>query len=151
MCEWQTPSSDGWSACSEECSHGGPIRFKRNGEWVEESWPEIIGRRAGNYVKMPPYQGTDVEAAWRVLTVHHLDGDKANLRWWNLAALCQRCHLEIQAKVVLERVYPFEHSEWFKPYVAGYYAYVYLGEEVGREQALERMDELLGLELSSAT
>ena len=37
----------------------------------------------------------------RVLTVHHLDGDKANIRWWNLVALCQVCHLIIQAKVVL--------------------------------------------------
>lgn len=57
------------------------------------------------------------------LTVHHLDGDKANNAWWNLAPLCQRCHLHIQAKVVMARVWMFEHSEWFKPYVAGYYAH----------------------------
>jgi 5-methylcytosine-specific restriction endonuclease McrA len=31
------------------------------------------------------------------LTVHHLDGDKANCAPWNLVALCQRCHLSIQA------------------------------------------------------
>jgi 5-methylcytosine-specific restriction endonuclease McrA len=31
------------------------------------------------------------------LTVHHLDGDKANCAGWNLVALCQRCHLSIQA------------------------------------------------------
>ena len=59
---------------------------------------------------------------WRVLTVHHLDGDKANCQWFNLAALCQRCHLTIQGKVVMERVWAFEHSPWFVPYVAGYYA-----------------------------
>ena len=35
------------------------------------------------------------------LTVHHLTGDKANMRWWNLAPLCQRCHLHIQGKVVM--------------------------------------------------
>ena len=64
----------------------------------------------------------DVES-WHVLTVHHLDGDKANCRWWNLAALCQRCHLHIQAKVKMERVWMFDHSEWFVPYVAGYYAH----------------------------
>jgi hypothetical protein len=58
-----------------------------------------------------------------VLTVHHLDGDKSNCRWWNLAALCQRCHLKIQGRVIMERVWMFDHSEWFKPYVAGYYAY----------------------------
>jgi hypothetical protein len=32
------------------------------------------------------------------LTVHHLDGDKANCSTYNLVALCQRCHLSIQAK-----------------------------------------------------
>jgi hypothetical protein len=57
-----------------------------------------------------------------ILTVHHLDMDPANNEWWNLAALCQRCHLCIQSKVVMEQYWMFEHSEWFKPYVAGYYA-----------------------------
>ena len=28
-----------------------------------------------------------------VLTTAHLDHDKNNNRFWNLAALCQRCHL----------------------------------------------------------
>lgn len=59
----------------------------------------------------------------RVLTVHHLDGDKSNDHWWNLLALCQCCHLMIQAKVIPERQWMFEHSAWFKPYVAGYYAF----------------------------
>ena len=57
------------------------------------------------------------------LTVHHLDLDPSNCRWWNLAPLCQRCHLHIQAKVVMERPYLFDHTAWFKPYVAGRYAY----------------------------
>src|SRR5690606_39863221 len=39
----------------------------------------------------------------RMLTVHHLDGDKANCAWWNLAALCQVCHLVIQGRVVIDR------------------------------------------------
>ena len=69
---------------------------------------------------------------WRILTVHHLDGDKSNCRWWNLAALCQRCHLHIQAKVKMDRVWIFEHSTWFKPYVAGYYAFQYgLPDDIG--------------------
>lgn len=58
-----------------------------------------------------------------MLTVHHIDLNKSNCRWWNLAALCQRCHLQIQHKVIIERTYMFEHSKWFKPYVAGYYAF----------------------------
>lgn len=56
------------------------------------------------------------------LTVHHLDGDKSNCRWYNLPPLCQRCHLTIQARVIMHRPWLYEHSEWFKPYVAGYYA-----------------------------
>jgi hypothetical protein len=56
------------------------------------------------------------------LTVHHLDIDPSNCAWWNIPALCQRCHLHIQGKVIMERFYLFEHSEWFKPYLAGYYA-----------------------------
>ena len=61
-------------------------------------------------------------AAGYTLTVHHLVIDPSNCAWWNLAPLCQRCHLQIQAKVVMERVWMFEHSAWFRPYVAGYYA-----------------------------
>lgn len=56
------------------------------------------------------------------LTVHHLDIDPSNCAWWNIPALCQRCHLTIQSKVVMEREYMFPHSEWFKPYVYAYYA-----------------------------
>jgi 5-methylcytosine-specific restriction endonuclease McrA len=58
------------------------------------------------------------------LTVHHIDLNKTNCEWWNLAALCQRCHLQIQHKVIIEQPYMFEHSDWFKPYVAGYYAFI---------------------------
>ena len=95
----------------------------------------------------------DVRARWRILTVHHLTGSwgnthaaKADCRWWNLAALCQRCHLSIQGRVRMAQTYPFEHSEWFRPFAAGYYASVYLGEELTREEAMARMDELLALE-----
>lgn len=56
------------------------------------------------------------------LTVHHLDIDPSNCAWWNIPALCQRCHLTIQGKVIMERYFMFAHSEWFKPYLAGYYA-----------------------------
>lgn len=58
------------------------------------------------------------------LTVHHLTGEKNNCAWWNCPALCQRCHLSIQGKVTMSQPWMFEHSEWFKPYVAGYYAHV---------------------------
>lgn len=39
----------------------------------------------------------DLESG-HVLTVHHLDGDPSNCVHKNLVALCQRCHLHIQAR-----------------------------------------------------
>jgi len=62
-------------------------------------------------------------AAGYTLTVHHLDLDPSNCRWWNLPALCQRCHLKIQAKVIMNRPWLYEHTPWFRPYVRGYYAF----------------------------
>lgn len=110
------------------------------------NWPEIAQR-------------TKDEAGWRcvrcgiahgpppnVLTVHHLDGDKSNCRWFNLVALCQRCHLIIQARVIIARPWIFNHSDWFKPYVAGYYAWRYLSLDLTRADVMARLDELLGLE-----
>lgn len=135
-----------WSPCDKRCTHGGPIRYHFGDEdwcdWggvAELGWPALRGRIGEEAVVV-------VEAQWRILTVHHLDNDKANCRWWNLAALCQRCHLQIQGKVQMARVYPFEHSEWFRPYAAGYYAWAYLGQDLTRAEVDERMDDLLGLE-----
>lgn len=71
----------------------------------------------------------------RILTVHHLDGDKDNNRWWNLLALCQSCHLRVQARVIPERPWLFPHTTWFVPYVCGFYAWYYGHEEISREQA----------------
>lgn len=78
------------------------------------------------------------------LTVHHIDMDKSNCEWWNLAALCQRCHLQIQSKVIIEQYYMFEHSNWFKPYVAGYNAH-YHGYPTDREYVMDNLDHLLRL------
>lgn len=85
-------------------------------------------------------------ASGHTLTVHHLDIDPSNSSWWNLLALCQRCHLSIQGRVYLSRPWVFEHSEWFKPYVAGWYAHHYLGEDLTRDEVMARLDELLALE-----
>ncbi len=64
----------------------------------------------------------DVESH-HILTVHHLDGNKANCDDWNLATLCQRCHLHIQAKVKMDQLFfpeILEVSDWFKPHLEGY-------------------------------
>ena len=65
-----------------------------------------------------------------VLTVHHLEMDPANCADWNLAALCQRCHLRIQGKVDFHQPWMFEHSEWMKPHVEGFKAAVGLQEAI---------------------
>lgn len=115
-----------WSPCDSGCHHGGPVRLQK----VEVPRPDFV----------------QVEAQWRILTVHHLDEDKSNCRWWNLAALCQRCHLRMQRAVVMDRPWHLEHSDWFKPYAAGFYAWKYLGEDLTRDETMERIDELLALE-----
>jgi hypothetical protein len=83
----------------------------------------------------------------RILTTHHFDGNKANDEWWNLLALCQVCHLKIQGKVDPEIPFIFEHSDWLKPFVAGFYAKKYEGRLITRDEAERRMDELLAYEL----
>ncbi len=130
-----------WSACDRLCDHGPPRRSCTSDEpeWhLESEWGQL---------PRPQFWREDirVEAQWRILTVHHLNGHKNDCRWWNLAALCQRCHLTIQGRVKMEREWPWEHSEWFKPYVAGFYAATLLGEELSRAEVESRMDELLDL------
>jgi hypothetical protein len=142
----QHPYSGGgeWSTCDERCTHRGPVRLSYDaddGSRVERL-PHDLATEAGVVVGY----GKTVEARWRILTVHHLDGDKANCRWWNLVALCQRCHLQIQGKVKMDRRWLHEHSAWFRPYVAGYYAFVYAGVELTRPEVEARMNELLALE-----
>lgn len=120
--------------CDDRCAHSG--RWKRTfGKSHIAAVPHAVGRR---WV-------WEYEAKRRVLTVHHLDGHKANLCWWNLLALCQVCHLQIQAKVDPRRPYLWEHKDWFKPYAAGFYAYWHGGLEVGRDETEARLDEFLRL------
>lgn len=61
-------------------------------------WPEIAERvkRAARW-RCEDCDHRHEPAAGYTLTVHHLDGDKSNCHWRNLVALCQRCHLRIQA------------------------------------------------------
>lgn len=81
----------------------------------------------------------------RVLTVHHLDGDKANSAWWNLLALCQVCHLTIQAKVIPGRPYLWEHKPWFKVYAAGFYAWWFAGLLPTRAEVEADLDRFLAI------
>lgn len=60
-----------------------------------DNWPEIaeqIKRDAGYCCE----KCGSPSVPRRVLTVHHLDLDKANVTYENLVALCQVCHLHVQ-------------------------------------------------------
>lgn len=109
-----------WSPCDERCAHG---------------------KQATKYIDVEGFR----VARWRILTVHHLNGDKADCRWWNLLATCQRCHLSVQSRVDPFVPYPWEHSEWFRIYAAGFYASKYLALDLTREETEARIDELLEL------
>lgn len=61
-------------------------------------------------------------AVGRTLTVHHFDGNKANCERWNLMALCQACHLSVQARVDPRTPIFFDPRPWAMPYIAGVYA-----------------------------
>jgi 5-methylcytosine-specific restriction endonuclease McrA len=106
-------------------------------------WPEIakkVKNEAGwKCVRCGHHH--EVETGY-VLTVHHLDLDPANNEWWNIPPLCQRCHLHIQGKVIMERKWMFDHSDWFKPYAAGYYAYQH-GLPADHDYVMAHLDELL--------
>lgn len=131
-----------WSPCDEHCTHAGPYRGRRESpDWTAYEHAGEGAAVAGFMVA----QGFAIEAAWRILTVHHLNERKHDLRWWNLAALCQRCHLTIQRKVTMEVAYPWDHSDWFKPHAAAWYALRYRGEHLTHTQTMTRLDELLAL------
>lgn len=138
-----------WSPCDEQCRHMGPARIqsaREKGVWSEinlTAYGETAATARLDY-GLPDW---NVEAEWRILTVHHLNGAKYDCRWFNLAALCQRCHLSVQGKVFMERPYDREHSDWFKIHAAGWYASKYLDEDITRDEAEARLYELLALEL----
>lgn len=132
-----------WTPCDAGCTHAGIVSLLNTEptgpEWIDTELDQ--GPSAGELV----VAGKDVLARYRILTVHHLNGHKTDCRWWNLLALCQRCHLQIQGKVRPHRPYPWEHRPWFRPYAAGFYAAKYLGEDLTREETEARLDELLAL------
>lgn len=132
-----------WSECDIRCTHEGPVNiFKDDGS----NHPIQIKTTAGNLVAEWQPKGRIIKAEWRILTVHHFDGAKDNDAWWNKLALCQKCHLSVQARVNPEIPWMFEHSEWLKPFVAGFYAMKYLNENLTREEVMARLEDLLALE-----
>jgi hypothetical protein len=87
-----------------------------------EEWPAVAERVKAEHDWQCERCGHEhePEPPW-VLTVHHLDEDKSNLNDWNLAALCQRCHLQVQNKVDWYRdTLTGVHTEWMAEHVRQY-------------------------------
>lgn len=85
-------------------------------------WPDIAltVKRDANWECIRCGHGHDPATGY-CLTVHHFDGDKGNCQRWNLMALCQRCHLSVQARVDPRVPLMFEPADWAKPYLVGMY------------------------------
>ncbi len=96
--------------------------MKSTGEYPE-NWPEIAERiKEKNGCKCERCGHPHDPAAGYTLTVHHLVPDKSLCQDWNLAALCQRCHLCIQNRIdMFQRIFEFVNvSDWFKPHHEGF-------------------------------
>ena len=89
-----------------------------------KNWKEIADRiKLFNQWRCERCQHANEHSSGHVLTVHHLDGDKSNCADWNLAALCQRCHLQVQNRVKMNQLFLTDVltvSAWFKPHLEGY-------------------------------
>lgn len=123
-------------------------RRRRRALAYPENWPELAHQvKAAAGWRCIRCGHPHDPASHHTLTVHHLDRDPGNSSWWNLLALCQGCHLSVQARVHLARPWVMvEHSAWFRPYVAGWYAHRYAGLELTRPEVEARLGELLDLE-----
>lgn len=115
----------GWPELVPERLHGGMAATieatkAKTGEYPPE-WPGVawlVKTMAGWRCERCGHEHTPTPP-W-VLTVHHLIPVKWNLQHWNLAALCQRCHLQIQHRVQFLQPWPFEHTPWMARHVADY-------------------------------
>ena len=65
------------------------------------------------------------------LTVHHLDGNPSNCADWNLAALCQRCHLSVQARFNIMQLWLMEPDSWLVPHIQAMNEYMKRGDNNG--------------------
>jgi len=102
------------------------------------NWPELATavKEAAGW-RCERCQHIHEPATGHTLTVAHLDPEHGDQRW-NLAALCQRCHLKYEHRLSFRAAlcqrchlkyehrlsfrqgYMFAHSAWFESHLAGY-------------------------------
>lgn len=91
-----------------------------------DDWPEIAARiKKRFHNRCERCDHWHDPATGYTLTVHHLVPDKMLVEDWNLAALCQRCHLSVQGRVdMFQDILPgVPVSAWFVPHLQGFYAW----------------------------
>jgi 5-methylcytosine-specific restriction endonuclease McrA len=105
-----------WPEIAEAAKQRAGYRCERCGHPAEGAWKSNggQGQKPCDDLCRHPQDGKQ-----RILTVDHLDGDKSNCAEWNLAALCQVCHLTVQGRMRLEQAWAWEHSPWMLPHVLG--------------------------------
>ena len=54
------------------------------------------------------------------MTVHHLIPDTFLIDSWNLACLCQRCHLTVQDRIDMDTIYLLKYTNWLSHHLGGY-------------------------------
>lgn len=89
--------------------------YEYTGQDYPPEWSEITEQvkcRAGYCCERCGHPH-DPEAGY-TLTTAHMIPDKGLVEEWNLAALCQRCHLHCQHKIDFLQSYMFEHSGWLE-------------------------------------
>ncbi len=132
-------------------------RRARQGYYPSD-WPIIATRvkaLAGWCCERCGVRNNEEEPDGTMLTVHHLDGHKFNCELWNLAALCQRCHLRIQNRIRdfysipyvfnenMEIEILWTHSAWMARHVKGYNVWAMLNgkPQIPLEKIVERSYE----------
>jgi 5-methylcytosine-specific restriction endonuclease McrA len=87
-----------------------------------DNWPALAAAakaKSDNRCERCGIQDSHNPKDGHCLTVHHLVPDTTINEAWNLAALCQRCHLRMQ-HVNLFQEYFYQHSDWFIPHLKGF-------------------------------
>ena len=87
------------------------------------NWPEIADRvkNIHNNTCEACHHKHDPKNGY-TMTVHHIDRNTMNNEPWNLACLCQRCHLRYEKSIDLAQMlfFFFYTDGWLRPHLLGY-------------------------------
>lgn len=79
-----------------------------------------------------------------ITTVHHLDMNCSLCEWFNLAVLCQKCHLKIQNKIIWINLSYKECPDYLKSHWIGYWIFMFTKVVIEKEIAKIISSKVLG-------